>query len=225
MIRKAKDLLNDPAIGEPWPDFFVKWNKQRDPKIVEQLAAILNEAKDEKSLQKFYTEHPYLLAIALRPHYCWVFPLPRLGGGQHIPDFLYCDQNSLGYQWTLIELESPTMDATNQDGSISKDCHHAVQQILDYRGWLRDNALAEQKTYPSLSERCDGYVLIGRRDGGRTELEQKRLAEFKQQRIEIGSYDRLLYQAKEHLQHINRGWEESAKAAEEVRAIKERNEK
>jgi hypothetical protein len=68
-----------------------------------------------------------------------------------------------------------------------------------------------QKKYPSLSDKCDGYVVIGRRDG-RTELEQKRLAEFKNHRIEIAPYDRLLYQAREHLLYINHSRETVAKA-------------
>jgi hypothetical protein len=211
ILGNTSDISKDPKIREPWPDFFVDWNKPRDPKLLEELEKILNEGEDEKPQQKFYTEHPSLLAIAFRPHCCWVFPRPRLGGGQHIPDFLYCDLNSLGYHWILIELESPRMEATNKDESVSRGCHHAVEQILDYRRWLTENALVEQKTYPSLNDKCDGYVVIGRRDG-RTELEQKRLADYKQQRIEIASYDRLLHEAKEHLLHINHNWEEGAKA-------------
>src|ERR1700722_17723115 len=95
-IFNTRDLLKDPATKEPWPEFYVDWNKPRDPQLVEELATILGEAQDERPLQEFYTKHPYLLALAFRPHHCWVFPLPRLGGGQHIPDFLYCDRNSLG---------------------------------------------------------------------------------------------------------------------------------
>lgn len=112
------------------------------------------------------------------------------------------------------------MEATNKDESVSADCHHAVEQIRDYRRWLSENALAEQKKYPSLSVKCDGFVVIGRRDGTRTELEEKRLADFRQERIEIASYDRLLYQAKEHLAYINYNWARAAEAAEKIKAIK-----
>jgi hypothetical protein len=212
-LGNTRDLSKDPKIREPWPDAFVEWTKPRDPKKMDEFGAILNEAKDEKPLQKFYAEHPYLLALAFGPHCCWVFPHPRLGGGTYIPDFLYCDLNSLGYQWTLIELESPTMEATNKDGSVSKDCHHAVEQILDYRRWLRDNALFEEKQgFKGLNADCESWVVIGRRDVGRTELEQQRLADFQKQRIEIASYDRLFYRTKDHLLYLNRVREEAAKA-------------
>jgi hypothetical protein len=136
----TRDLLNDPKAREPWPANFVEWNKPRDLKLLDELKKILDEAQDERPLQQFYMEHPYLLALAFPVHRCWVFPKPRLGGGRWIPDFLLCDLNSLGYSWTLIELESPRMEATNKDERVSAACHHAAGQILDYRRWLRDCA-------------------------------------------------------------------------------------
>lgn len=207
-IRNTRDLLNDPRIKEPWPEQFVHWSEHRDPRIVDELKKILNEAKDERPLQQFYTNHPYMLALAFRVHSCWVFPKARLGGGRLVPDFLMCDKNSLGFQWRVIELENPCMDATNKDESVSRDCQHAVQQIQDYRRWLRDNALFEEKQgFKGLNADCEGMIVIGRRDGARTELEQQRLADFNRDRFEIASYDRLLNDAFEHLQHVNKGWE------------------
>ena len=112
----------------------------------------------------------------------------------------------MGFHWTLIELESPTMDATNKDGSVSKGCHHAAGQILDYRRWLRDNALFEEKQgFKGLNADCDGWVVIGRRDGARTRHEQERLADFRKQQIEIASYDRLLTLAVDHLKSLRWG--------------------
>jgi hypothetical protein len=196
------------------------WNTPQDPKLAVELAATLNEAKDERPLQKFYTKHPAMLAILFPVLRCWVFPKPRLGGGKLVPDFLVCTADSAGYRWTLIELESPTMEATNKDESVSRDCQHAIQQIRDYRRWLRDNALFEEKQgFKGLNADCEGWVVIGRRDADRTELEQQRLADFRKERIEVASYDRLLYQARDHLRVVNRGWEKAEKAAEKVAEI------
>jgi len=200
-IFNTRDLPTD-EMKQPWPAHFVEWYLPRDPVLFQQFDKTLNESTDERPLQEFLSQHPYLLALAFPVHCCWIFPKPRLGGGKHIPDFALCDLNSLGYKWTLIELESPTMDATNKDGSVSKDCHHAVQQILDYRRWVRDNALFEEKHgFSGLNSDCDGWVVIGRRDGERTELEQQRLADFRNQRIEIASYDRLVSSARAHFDH------------------------
>jgi hypothetical protein len=219
-IRNTRDLLDDPKIKEPWPEQFVDWYTRRDTKVADELATVLNEAKDERPLQEFYTKHPYMLALAFSVHCCWMFPKPRLGGGKWVPDFLLCDKNSLGYQWTLIELESPRMEATNKDESVSADCNHALQQIRDYRRWLRDNALFEEKQgFKGLNADCEGWVVIGRRDADRRELEQQRLADFRKERIEVASYDRLLYLARDHLQVVNGDWEKAEKAAEKVAEI------
>jgi hypothetical protein len=78
-IRNTKDLLDDPKIREPWPEQFVDWYTQRDPKVADELATVLNEAKNERPLQEFHTNHPYMLALAFSVHCCWVFPKPRLG--------------------------------------------------------------------------------------------------------------------------------------------------
>lgn len=209
-VTKGLEILNTndlptKEMKEPWPANFVEWFRPRDPALFERFDRALNDAKDERPLQDFLTEHPYLLALAFPVHCCWLFPKPRLGGGKHIPDFALCDLNSLGYKWTLIELESPTMDATNKDGSVSKGCHHAVEQILDYRRWVRDNALFEEKQgLRGLNSDCDGWVVIGRRDGARTDLERQRLADFRKQNIEIASYDRLLSRAKTHLGSLHK---------------------
>lgn len=110
---------------------------------------------------------------------------------------------------TGLRLQSLTRQAT----------HHAVEQIRDYRHWLKENALAEQKEYRSINANCDGLILIGRRED-RTEVEQRRLADYREQHIEISSYDRLLYQARERVAHINGNWEEAAKMGERIRGTK-----
>jgi hypothetical protein len=70
-----------------------------------------------------------------------------------------------------------------------------------------------------LNADCEGYVVIGRRDADRTELEQQRLADFRRQRIEIASYDRLVHQAKGHLEHVNHGWERASESAEKIKDV------
>src|SRR3970282_1883876 len=98
-VFNTRDLPTE-EMKQPWPDNFVEWTKDRDPRLFDELAMLLNEAKDERPLQEFYTTHPYLLALAFPVHCCWLFPKPRLGGGKWVPDFLLCDLNSLGYKWT-----------------------------------------------------------------------------------------------------------------------------
>jgi hypothetical protein len=204
-IRNTRDLPTK-ENKEPWPDNFVEFYRPRDSALLYAYEKVLNKAKNEKPLQAFFSKHPFLLVLAVPLHCCWLFPKPRLGGGKWIPDFLVCDYNSLGFKWTVIGLESPSMRATNRNGSVSAGCHHAVQQILDYRRWVRDNALFEEKQgYRGLNADCDGIVVIGRQDKNRSERERQRLADFRKQYIEIMSYDRFLIRIKEHLYYVNLG--------------------
>jgi hypothetical protein len=218
-IKNAKDLLNDPRIREPWPDNWVNWTAPISERLLDELERLINTSRDERPIQDFLRDHPYVLATALFPHNCWIFPHPRLGGGQHIPDFLYCDRNSLGLRYLLVELESPTMRALNQDQSVSAGTHHAVQQIQDYRGWLRANALAEQRQFPEISERCEGYIVIGRAADGRDEDGQRRLADLRQSHIEVASYDRLLAEARNHFRHQQAGRKQTKKVAKKLKKV------
>lgn len=171
---KCPDLKDSPPdfLWERWPAEFVRWYDELDSSAFPGFQRVLDEAKDERPLQEFLTKYRLLLALALPVSQCCIFPKPRLGGGTYIPDFLVCEQNSLGYGWTLIELESPKIKATNKDKSVSSGCHCAVQQILDYRRWLHDNALFESKQgFEGLHADCQGWVWIGRRDRARTQLE------------------------------------------------------
>jgi len=106
-------MVKEPDRGN-WPDKFVDWTKSVDSETFRQLANKLDNASDERPLQEFFTRHPNILVLAFPVHSCWVFPKPRLGGGKYIPDFLLCDRTSLGYKWTLIELENQNFPATNK---------------------------------------------------------------------------------------------------------------
>ncbi len=216
-LKNTKDLLNDPRIREPWPDNWVNWIEPFSERLLDELERLIYTSRDERPIQEFLKDHPYVLATALYPHNCWIFPHPRLGGGQHIPDFLYCDRNSLGFRYRLVELESPTLRALNQDQSVSAGTHHAVQQIQDYQGWLRANALAEQRQFPEISERCEGYIIIGRAEDGRNEDGQRRLADLRQSHIEVASYDRLLAEARNHFRHLQAGQKQAKKTAKKLK--------
>jgi hypothetical protein len=130
-IKNTKNLLKHPRISEPWPENWVNWTEPFSDRLLDELEQLINTSENERPIQQFMREHTCVIAIAHYPHGRWIFPHPRLGGGPHIPDFLYCDRNSLGLRYVIIELESPTMRALKQDQSVSAGTHHAVQQIQD----------------------------------------------------------------------------------------------
>ncbi len=163
---------------------------------------VLDDAQDEKPLQEFFEKNPAaLLTGILRPHRAWVLPrqiLPKPEGGFWVPDFMICDWTSVGPQWLIVELESPTGKPTNTKG-ISAKLRDAQQQIEDYRGHLQRNAaLLRDGGFPGIQGNVPAWILIGRR-GTRSTVEQNRLANLRQYNIEVATYDRVLYEFQERV--------------------------
>jgi len=60
-LGNTEDISKDIKIREPLPEFFVEWNTRRDPRILDQLEMIPNEAEDERTLQASLSNyHPGL---------------------------------------------------------------------------------------------------------------------------------------------------------------------
>jgi hypothetical protein len=166
------------------------------PSLVEEFRHVLESASDEKPLQQFFERNPAMLLVGIvAPHRAWVFPraiLPKPEGGAWIPDFMTCDLTSTGPIWTIVELESPTAEPINSRG-ISAICHHAHQQIEDYRRHLANHAaFLRDGGWPISGERSPAWIVIGRRHEQQQALGAERLASLRQYSIEVASYDRLL---------------------------------
>ena len=169
--------------------------------VLDDFAAALNDAelaRDEKPMQNFFEKNLVALLCLLRPHRAWVFPRQALGkpcGGGLVPDFLLCDWNSNGPEWTIVELESPSKKAVNSRG-LSADLRQAQLQISDYRTHMRDHC---QALYSSglIGTQYQGQsvIVIGRRSE-HSNQDRNRLRDLRRDGINVMSYDRL----KEHLE-------------------------
>jgi hypothetical protein len=135
MFHRAKGVL--PYRG-PLAEFGVRW--LGDHTAAEAaLRNCLQTATTEAAVQSILEEHPVLLARALGGgHGRWVIPQRRLGA-EHVPDFIIGEKSSLGYEWTLVELESPSQRMFKRNGDPTQALSHAIRQILDWRSWLTVN--------------------------------------------------------------------------------------
>jgi len=80
---------------------------------------VVEEANDEAPIQSWLEANPgALLAFLQGQTNAWVFGRPRLGA-EYIPDFMICEQDSRGYQWHLVELESPRFPVLTGSGMQS----------------------------------------------------------------------------------------------------------
>jgi hypothetical protein len=149
--------------------------------------------QDERPIQQFFERNPGLLVQLVQGgHGRWVFPKPKLGS-EHIPDFMICEEDSGGYHWHLIELENPNYDALTEQGQPTAKLTHAIQQVNDWRIWLRKNSQYAQHElgYLGLDGEFNAIIVIGRRKD-MSSKDQERYRELSRDKIEIMSYDRLL---------------------------------
>ncbi len=125
----------------------------------------LEKAEDEKPLQEVLETTPSLLrSLTLNTSDFWCFGEPSLGGELY-PDFLLCCEHSGGFEWTFVELESPTKPALIKSGLPAEKLRFAQGQINDWRIWLRQNIAYAQSHLGFRGIHAEGqaWIVIGRR--------------------------------------------------------------
>lgn len=173
-----------------------------DEATIAAFESALETATDERPLQRFFEDHPSVLAGELRANCRWVLPQADLGG-RYVPDFLTARLDSGGMQWTLVELESPTAQLFTRDGLPRKELRKGLSQIQDWRNWLtanRDLARRARSDHGlgliGMDHLASGIVIIGRRQH-RSPTDQERLKSLiVRERVLIRSYDWLLEEAR-----------------------------
>jgi hypothetical protein len=166
----------------------------------EELTDVVDQARDERPIQRYVAEHPGVLgSLVVSSYGKFVIPLPRLGS-EYIPDFVIAVADSAGIHYTLVEIESPRAKLALKDGQFAEKAREAIQQIESWREWLKDNLGYAQKAreenglgLPGIRPDARGLVLIGRRTEApsfRNRVVRQRLAESNG--IEVHSYDWLI---------------------------------
>lgn len=170
------------------------WKVPRRPSTADcrALQEAMENATEERPMQVVLENHPALLANVIAGHHgIWVRPQVRLGG-RYVPDFLIASRTSAGIRWHLVELESPTERLTNPGNQReSPTLRHAIDQIQDWREWLKTNLLSARTTLPGITVDARGLIIMGRKDqtDSAREVRDRRSAN---DRIEIRTYDWLL---------------------------------
>jgi hypothetical protein len=166
---------------------------------VEFLQAVVADARDEGPIQQALASTPSLLRglLPTASPYCWCFDRPRFGS-EFIPDFLLAQQNSAGFQWVMVELESPMHSALTASGRMSAKLTEAVGQIGDWRSWLRENIAYAQNELGFLRIHAEiaAIVVIGRR----TTMERRQAERYRELSMRgdliLMTYDRLIESAR-----------------------------
>lgn len=182
----------DPAAPSSWSQKQVAETGALEPSLT-LFRNSLQDASDERPLQTFLASHPQLLTCLLPPgRNAWCWDRPRFGS-ESIPDFLLCTRNSTGFEWVMVELESPTVPPLTQAGLPSAKLREAQGQVQDWRIWLRDNiAYAQtQLGFQGINAEAQAVIVIGRRSA--IEVNHgKKWREFSTLNTRVMTYDRLI---------------------------------
>jgi hypothetical protein len=152
-------------------------------------------------LDKGSTEHDCHKLISGQPAFFFpqeyqVVSKPELGS-EHIADFvLAADQMSAGIHYRFIEIESPHAVAYTASGNPSARLTHAIQQVMDWKRWIKSNRAQYKKLFPSKYlpvqefDNLSYCIYIGRRDQS-SRLTARRNEFAKEVGIDIRSFDSL----------------------------------
>jgi hypothetical protein len=196
-------------------EFYVQNYGRRTPitqqKILE-LTDCIKTANKEEDIQKHLAKNPkFLTRILLGNHGSWCITKPKFGC-QRVPDFLVAELDSLGFRWYGIELENTKKVMYTQRGIQSAALTEAINQIDDWRIWLKNNIEYAQKPIEKdglglIDIDCNlpCFIFIGRRRDQVKGTKQKRRQILNDKNIDVHHYDWLIERARppRYVQKIN----------------------
>lgn len=192
------------------PEYFVWWNDitQDD---VDSFVRALDRASNERDMQAFLEKAPLLLIQHLGGgHGRWVIPQKRLGA-EYVPDFVVGQCDSSGFEWQIVELESPLAKMFTKSGDPSRALNHAIRQIADWRAWLKRNQdyAARPREHNGLGlvdidSSARGLIVIGRRDKLDPATKERRRQLSADLRIDIHTYDWLVSRSQGRIEALAR---------------------
>lgn len=142
-------------------------NQIRVPKLetlyteIEHFRSLLDNRVSEEVIHQFLATHSYFFNGILRLHGASpLYSKIKLGSDYEV-DFAWFDTGSYGAEWRLVEIEAPTHSMFTKNGDPSQPLNHAIQQVRDWKDWVRSYHSYARDLMPHLDyPQC--YVFIGR---------------------------------------------------------------
>jgi hypothetical protein len=168
------------------------------PTLVAEFERCVDGAPDEAPIQAFLENHPVLLIQHLAAGGRFVMPRKRLGA-EFISDFIIGEHHSFGYDWQVVELESPRVPLFTRAGDPRAELTHAIRQIQDWRAWLKRNQNYASRSrkeaglgLTDISASVPGLIIMSRRSLVPEDTNDRRRQMSSDISIQIHTYDYLL---------------------------------
>ncbi|PZF71144.1 Shedu anti-phage system protein SduA domain-containing protein [Taibaiella soli] len=163
--------------------------------IIKDWKGLLDNTKlKEKDYHSFLSAAPYFFFCPLEAHL--VISKLKLGS-EYETDFIVVKEGySSGTIYEFVEIESPHTKLFDSKGKPSSKLNAALQQIMDWKRFLKSDKTFFKKFLPTVNTRIDSNskiefkIVIGRRSDNQEEME-KREQYCDENNIEIMSFDRL----------------------------------
>jgi hypothetical protein len=152
MLRVETESMPRPPLSSEAVAKILPWSlldAEAQP-IVKEFAASWEELLQDRDS----TEHDYHKLIADQPGFFFLQEYQVVSkhelGSEHQADFvLAADQMSKGIHYRFIEIESPHAVAYTASGNPSARLTHAIQQVMDWKRWIKSNRGQYKKLFPS----------------------------------------------------------------------------
>ena len=135
-LRKIRDTLNINGYQK-----YCVWasdSLDATESTIQEYCACLDSAEDEKPMQKFLTEHPWMLVAEEGGQCRWVIPQMSLGR-KFFPDFLVGRLDSPGLNWKLVKIQSPRAQLFTKADRPADQLREGIEQVQRWRRWLKNN--------------------------------------------------------------------------------------
>lgn len=193
---KLSELVDYPP--DYMSDCFVRWDRVSHDQVA-ALQKAIESARREADMQRYLEANPRALIQHLGGGQGrWVIPQKRFGA-QFVPDFVIGERHSFGFEWQLVELESPKAKMFTKAGDPSAALNHAIRQLTDWRAWLKQNQNyasipreANGLGLTDIDSNAKGLIIIGRRNETPLDTNERRRRMCQDLNAEIHSYDWLV---------------------------------
>lgn len=171
-----KDIKNPLPIYE-WSRLEEKGKYILDG-IEREWNQLLNTKENEEIYQLFISNYSGFFFGNITECYFTISKL-RLGA-DYITDFIYSiDEHSNGLLYHFVEIETPHNPPFTKNGNPSSRLTNAIQQIMNWKNWIRNNRNEMRKLLPASSHRVfrnpniKFSIIIGNRENSHKWIERR----------------------------------------------------
>ncbi|WP_404362889.1 Shedu anti-phage system protein SduA domain-containing protein [Corallococcus coralloides] len=182
--------------GDQLKDFHVWWDQITESEV--QGFENLIDNPNPPAHKHYVAQNPRLLIEHLRGgHGRYVIPGNSIPGAPPI-DFLIAERSSIGFEWTIIELENPQDSATDSNGKPTSALMRAHDRIEEWRSWLDQNLDRARRDISrnglglgDIEAKTPALILIGRRTQAASGA-HARIRLLSRELIQVHTYDWLV---------------------------------